>query len=98
MLEGIFQAGKSYKKAGVILSEIVPAAASSTTLSLFAEEAPAADERHGKIMQVMDAINKRYGSGAVHLASENAVAWQPNQERLSPRYTTRWSDIIEVRV
>ena len=98
ILAGIFRDGKVYKKAGVMVSGIVPKAASSTTLSLFAEEAPTADERHGKIMQVMDAINKRYGSGAVRLAAENSEAWKPHQERLSPRYSTRWSDIIEVRV
>ena len=97
ILAGIFRDGKVYKKAGVMVSGIVPKAASSTTLSLFAEEAPTADERHGKIMQVMDAINKRYGSGAVRLAAENSEAWKPHQERLSPRYSTRWSDIIEVK-
>ena len=45
----------------------------------------------------MDAINKRYGRGTVHLAAENSDAWKPNQERLSSGYTTRWSDIIEVK-
>ena len=97
MLDGIFRAGMSYKKAGVIVSGIVPQAPCSTTLSLFAEEAPAAPERDGRIMQVMDAINKRYGRGAVRLAAENSEIWKPHQERLSARYTTRWDDIIEVK-
>ena len=99
ILAGIFRDGKVYKKAGVIVSGIVPkGSGSSTTLSLFPEEEPVQNERDAKLMQAMDAINQRYGRGAVHLASEDAAAWQPNQERLSPRYTTRWSDIIEVRV
>jgi len=99
ILAGIFRDGKVYKKAGVIVSGIVPrASGSSTTLSLFPEAVPVQNERDAKLMQAMDAINQRYGRGAVHLASEDAAAWQPNQERLSPRYTTRWSDIIEVRV
>jgi len=98
MLAGIFREGKVYKKAGVMVSGIVPRASCSTTLSLFAEAAPAADERDAKLMQVMDAINQRYGRGAVHLAAENSEAWKPNQERLSPCYTTRWSDIIQVEV
>ncbi len=97
MLDGIFQEGKSYKKAGVLVSGIMPQAACSTTLSLFAEEAPA-PEPDKKIMQVMDAINQRYGSGAVHLAAENSESWKPNQEKLSAKYTTRWDDIIEVKV
>jgi len=98
ILAGIFREGKVYKKAGVIVSGIVPKASCSITLSLFAEAAPAADERDAKLMQVMDAINQRYGRGAVRLAAENAESWKPHQERLSPRYSTRWSDIIEVKL
>ena len=98
ILDGIFRDGNVYKKAGVMVSGIVPRASCSTTLSLFAEEAPAANARDAKLMQAMDAINQRYGRGPVRLAAENAESWKPHQERLSPRYTTRWSDIIEVRV
>ena len=98
MLDGIFRAGMSYKKAGVIVTGIVPQATCSTTLSLFAEEVPAAPERDNRIMLVMDAINKRYGSGAVRLAAENSKSWKPHQERLSARYTTQWDDIIEVNL
>ncbi len=98
MLDSIFLAGKSYKKAGVLVSGIVPKEACSTTLSLFAKETPPANERDKKIMQVMDAINNRYGSGAVRLAAENSESWKPHQERLSARYTTQWDNIIEVKV
>ena len=96
ILDGIFRAGNAYTKAGVILREIVPKGSCSTTLSLFEEEAPATNERESKVMEVMDSINKRYGRGAVHLASENSEAWKPNPERLSPCYTTKMSDIITV--
>ncbi len=97
ILEGIFRDGMVYKKAGVIVSGFVPRKSCSTTLSLFPEEEPSAYERDARLMLVMDSINQRYGSGAVHLASENSEAWKPNQERLSPSYTTRWDDIIEVK-
>ena len=97
ILDGLFLAGKSYKKAGVLVSGIVPKESYSTTLSLFAEEAAVPNERDTKIMQVMDAINHRYGSGAVRLAAENSEGWKPHQERLSARYTTQWDDIIEVK-
>ncbi len=98
ILDGIFRDGNVYKKAGVMVSGIVPRASCSTTLSLFAEEAPAANARDAKLMQAMDAINQRYGSGTVRLAAENAESWKPHQERLSPRYSTRLDEIIEVRV
>ena len=88
----------AYKKAGVIVSGIVPRASCSRTLSLFPEDESVTNERNAKLMQAMDAVNQRYGRGVVHLASENAESWKPNQERQSPRYTTRWSDIIQVKV
>ena len=97
ILDGIFRDGKAYKKAGVIVSGLVPKGSCSTTLSLFPEEDPVQNERDTRLMQAMDAINKRYGRGTVHLAAENSDAWKPNQERLSSGYTTRWSDIIEVK-
>ena len=98
ILAGIFQDGMVYKKAGVIVSGLVPRASCSTTLSLFPEEEPVANERDASLMQVMDAINQRYGRGAVHLASENSESWKPTQEHLSPCRTTSWNDIIEVKV
>ena len=98
ILAGIFRDGMVYKKAGVIVSGLVPKDQCSTTLSLFPEEEPATNERDARLMQAMDAINQRYGRGAVHLAAENSESWKPNQERLSPLYTTRWGDIIEVKV
>ena len=49
---------------------------------------PVSNERNAKLMLAMDAVDQRYGRGAVHLPSENAESWKPNQERLSPRYTT----------
>ncbi len=98
MLDGIFLAGRSYKKAGVLVSGIIPKTVCSTTLSLFAEAAAVPNERDKKIMQLLDAINNRYGSGAVRLAAENSESWKPHQERLSARYTTRWDEILEVKV
>ena len=98
ILAGIFRDGLVYKKAGVIVSGLVTKDQCSTTLSLFPEEEPATNERDTRLMQAMDAINQRYGRGAVHLAAENSESWKPNQERLSPCSTTRWDDIIEVKV
>jgi DNA polymerase V len=74
----------------------MPVQSSGRTISLFPEEQPAPNERDKKLMMAMDGINERYGRGAVRLASENSEGWMPNQERLSPYYTTRWSDIILV--
>ncbi len=97
VLDLLFKDGYAYKKAGVIVSELSSVALAGRNLSLFADEAAADSEQSKTLMLVMDGINERYGHGAVRLASENSVGWKPNQERLSPSYTTRWSDIISVK-
>ena len=97
VLDLLFRAGHGYKKAGVIVSELSPVAFAGRTLSLFADEAAADSEQSKTLMLVMDGINQRYGRGAVRLASENSVAWKPNQEQLSPCCTTRWGDIMVVK-
>ena len=97
LLDSIFLAGYAYKKAGVIVSGIVPSDSAGTTLPLFPDEQPAMENRNKKLMLIMDSINQRYGQGSIRMASENSSGWQSNQGNLSPRYTTRWSDIISVR-
>jgi len=48
-------------------------------------------------MEAMEQINTRYGRSTIHLASENAGAWKPRQQKLSSRYTTVWDEIISVK-
>lgn len=59
-------------------------------------EIPEARDR-SKAMEAMDAINTRFGRGTVHVGSAvgdgPARDWSMKQERLTPQYTTRWSDI-----
>ncbi|MDT9547603.1 MAG: DUF4113 domain-containing protein [Chlorobium phaeovibrioides] len=45
----------------------------------------------------MDKINRRYGNGTIYTGAENSAAWKPQQTNLSPRYTTKWEKIIEVK-
>ena len=97
VLESIFRPGFDYKKAGVIVSGLNPVHSSPAILPLFPDEEPVSENHRKKIMMVMDSINQRYGSGSIHLAAESSANWKPHQELLSPRYTTMWSDIIEVR-
>jgi DNA polymerase V len=91
-LKEIFKAGYRYKKAGVIVSGIVPEA--NVQLSLF----DAVDrERQAKTLQLMDNLNARYGRDAVRVAAQGFERkWRLRQERLSPCYTTRLEDLITV--
>lgn len=91
-LEKIFRNGYAYKKAGVIVSEFSPIDALQSTLFL------QRNEKHPPLMAALDNINKMYGVKKVKLASQDpGRTWKMRQERLSPCYTTRISDVIHVR-
>jgi DNA polymerase V len=93
-LEAIYREGYRYKKAGVLVSEIIPE--DQVQGSLFDRM------DHGKqaeVMKTMDRLNARYGQNTVKIAAQGSgQKWKLRQEKLSPSYTTRWSDIIEVKV
>lgn len=93
-LEAIFREGFHYKKAGVIVTDLVPE--NGVQASLF-DEVPGG--RHGKIMTAMDELNGRYGRDKVRVGSQGfGRKWKLKQEKLSPAYTTRLSDIITIKV
>lgn len=49
------------------------------------------------LMACLDDINQRFGSGTLTLAKASSETWKMKQEFLSPRYTTRWSDIPVIK-
>lgn len=90
-LRSIFKAGYSYKKAGVILNDFTPS--NQKQLSIFAQS----DKRHIELMRAVDTINTNFGGQKIKLASQDLKRlWKMKQERLSPKYSTRLSDIITV--
>jgi DNA polymerase V len=93
----IWREGFGYKKAGVIVSGLEPAASAAPCLTLFDTPDHAANKRQQRLMEAMDSLNCRYGSGTIRVAAENAEAWRPNQTMLSPRCTTAWEEIITIR-
>jgi DNA polymerase V len=91
-LEAIFKEGYSYKKAGVVIMDFCPEAAIQHVL--FAQPNP----KHRRLMQTIDAINQNLGQQKVKLASQDkGNIWKMRQEKLSPRYTTRLSEVITIR-
>ena len=92
MAEQLFQQGKKYKKAGVILSGIVPDDAIQANLF----------ESHKSIgrflMEQIDNINFSMRGDVVKFASSGTKRdWKMRQAFHSPRYTTRWKELCEVR-
>lgn len=91
-LESIYRDDCIYKKAGVIVGRIVPQ--EQTQLSLF----DSLDREKCKSINVaVDKINATMGKNKVELAVQgNGRKWKLKQEKLSPCYTTRFADILEV--
>lgn len=93
MADALVEPGRLYNKAGVILSGLVPD--SSIQASLF--EAPA--KNTGRfLMEMMDNINFSMRDDVVKFAATGTKRnWKMRQEFHSPRYTTRWNELFEVK-
>jgi DNA polymerase V len=88
----IYKKGIQYKKAGVILTGIVPT--DNHQLQLFDMENP----KHLPLMRTIDFINKKYNTPKIKLANQDLKrTWKMRQEHLSPKYTTSFKDIITVQ-
>ncbi len=49
-------------------------------------------------MEVLDHLNAKDGRGTLYFAGQGVQQqWQMKREMLSPRYTTRYSDLLQVR-
>ena len=92
-LKSIFAEGYRFKKAGVIVSEITPER--PMQLNLFDDRDR---EKFQKVMLVMDSLNASYGRQKVKIAAQGFDRkWKLKNEKLSPCYTTRLSDVVEVK-
>lgn len=91
-LEAIFKPGIWYKKAGVIVSKIVPEG--NVQLHLFE---PGSTPEQRMEMLTVDEINRRKGKDTVRFASQGFNhAWKLRQEKRSPCYTTKWTDLLTI--
>ena len=92
LAEQIFQPGRKYKKAGVILSGIVPD--TSVQSNLFV---PAAQNNKRFLMDTLDNINFSMRDDIIKFASSGIDKnWKMRQEYHSPRYTSRWKELRRV--
>jgi DNA polymerase V len=100
-LASIYQPGYRYAKAGVMLLSLQDARVGQSELDLEDEGDAARDTGTPKLMLALDALNTRYGRGAVLLASAGLTGeqriWSMRQERKTPGYTTCWEDMPVAR-
>lgn len=93
-LDAIWVDGHRYQKAGIMLGDFYSQGVAQ--LSLFDENAPRQNSE--KLMEVLDHLNAKDGRGTLYFAGQGIQAtWQMKREMLSPRYTTRYSDLLRVR-
>lgn len=93
LLKRIWREGYSYNKAGVMLSDFY--SHNTYQPGLFDEVTKRPNSE--KLMTILDEINKS-GLGRVFLARQGmSNTWRIKRDHLSPAYTTRWSDIPQVR-
>jgi DNA polymerase V len=93
-LDLIFKPGFLYMKCGVTVMDLVPE--SSVQTSCFDE---AHVEKNARVMQTMDNINQQLGKEIVRTAVEGFDRrYRLKTEYLSPRYTTRMSDVLKIRI
>ncbi len=93
-LEGIrkiYRPGYKYKKAGIVLNGL---SKQNITKGLLDYDRDISD----KIMNTIDAINSKYGNSTLKIASEGIEKiWKMKRENISPCYTTRFDDLVEVK-
>lgn len=88
-VERIFREGYRYKKAGVMLTALVPAC--QIQGNLFDQQDR---ERSSRLMRAVDRLNVHMGDGTLRYAAEGFTKhWRARFERRSPAYTTNWRDL-----
>lgn len=92
MLSELYKEGDSYKKAGVIVTEIIPA--NQRQFHLFDDENP----KFQKIMEVMDAQHAKFGERKIRLGNQDLQrTWKMKQYHLSRKYTTNIKEILVIK-
>ncbi len=95
-LARIARPGYHYHKAGVMLLDLGPRAHRQLTLH-DTPDSEAARCRGERLMAVLDQLNREYGRDTLRLGLPRTDnAWSLRCERRTPRYTTRWNELVRV--
>jgi DNA polymerase V len=91
-LKEIHRDGFQYKKAGVMLLDLVDA--DHAPLSLFDNLDPKDDD----LIKAFDQINRQQGPGSINFGNAGLPSgWRSNSAYQTPRYTTEWDGIPTVK-
>jgi len=92
--ERLWRDGHRYAKAGVMVTELLPEASMKPALWSDIDR-----EKRASAWKVMDGLNASLGRDTVRIlsAGSKVATWKLRAEHRSPRWTTRWGDIPQVR-
>lgn len=104
-LQAAFRSGVAYAKAGVMLTDLIPAQGRQGNLLQLDHEEHL--QRRQRLMEALDAVNLRFGRQSLHYAAEGAlppadgspspVPWHMRRRYCSPGFTTQWDDLAEAQ-
>jgi DNA polymerase V len=94
VLKQLYKTGFNYKKAGILLMDIIPNHQQPKDLFI-----PATSQRSAALMQVLNETNKNFGSHTLFFAAEADIhaSWTMRSGYRSPRYTTHWQELASVK-
>ncbi len=94
-LDIIYKPGYNFKKAGVIVTSIIPD--TQVQQSLFGN--PGSGQKDVQVMKMLDAVNKRFGKDLVKFAIQGySKQWKLKQMHLSPCYTTNINQVLKIKI
>jgi len=92
IIDRLFKEGTVYKKAGVVLSGLIPD--DSIQGNLFRSDNKNCEK---KLMDMIDNVNFSQRDDVLKFATSGTTRnWKMQQNELSGRYTTRWNELFEV--
>ncbi|TLY48342.1 MAG: Y-family DNA polymerase [Gammaproteobacteria bacterium] len=90
ILKQLYKAGFNYKKAGILLLDIIPSHQQSNDLFIQSTSANSV-----ALMKVVDETNEIFGAHTLFFAAEGCAQapWTMRSEHRSSRYTTHWHEL-----
>lgn len=93
-VDALYKPGIIYKKIGIILNNIVPAASRQLTIN----EKSIDREKQNDAMHAIDLITARWGYDKLTFAAEGFDRpWSAKKEKKSAHFTTSWHELLEIK-
>jgi DNA polymerase V len=93
----MYESNALYHRGGVLLSDFSPDASLQTDI-LGTRDTDAFDASKRR-MKAIDSLHQKYDKRIVRYASEDlAISWEPKRNIRSPRYTTSWDELPQIKI